>query len=149
MQCRQLGGQGVLQLKGLGKAGLYCDIVPSQATIRPGGAQAVGAGAHWARSRSRAMGRVGLQVRWRWASGRWSVARAGALHGRTRGARSRSGRRAGGDTAMLACDTAEGLAATRPRLLRHGASARCARGLGVAWVLDGCAGWVNWAKLVY
>ena len=25
----------VLQLKGLGKAGLYCDTMPSQATIRP------------------------------------------------------------------------------------------------------------------
>ena len=58
----------VLQLKGLGKAGLYCDTVPSQATIRPGGAQAVGAGAHWARSRRR-RGRWG--ARGRWASGRW------------------------------------------------------------------------------
>ena len=32
------------------------------------------------------------------------------------------------DTAMLACDTTEGPAATWPRLLRHGASARSARG---------------------
>ena len=43
----------VLQLKGLGKAGLYCDTVPSQATIRPGGVQAVGVRAHWVRSRRR------------------------------------------------------------------------------------------------
>ena len=50
----------VLQLKGLGKVGLYCDTVPSQATIRPGGAQAVGAGAHWALNRLR-RGRWGEQ----------------------------------------------------------------------------------------
>ena len=49
--------------------------------------------------------------------------------------------RAGGETTMLACYTAEGPAATRPRLLRHGTSARCAcdhawsgRGLGARWV---------------
>ena len=46
-----------------------------------------------------------------------------------RGARQeRHGRgRASGDTAMLACDTTEGPAATRPRLLLHGASASSAR----------------------
>ena len=48
-----------------------------------------------------------------------------------RGARGRGARherqarwRESGDTAMLAYDTAEGPTATRPRLLRHGASAR-------------------------
>ena len=47
--------------RGLGKAGLYCDTVPSQATIRPGGAQAAGVGAHWACSRRR-RGRWGAQA---------------------------------------------------------------------------------------
>ena len=33
---------------------------------------------------------------------------------------------------------------------RQGArSARGTAGLGVAWALEGCAGWVNWAKLVH
>ena len=60
-----------------------------------------------------------------WAQA-WALGRAGVGAGR-----------AGGDTAMLACDTAEGPAATRPRLLRHCASARdhawLGRGLGVGW----------------
>ena len=63
LYCNRKGleaGSSVLQytalycnLKGLGKAGLYCDTVPSQATIRPRGAQAAGVGAHWARNRRR------------------------------------------------------------------------------------------------
>ena len=162
----------VLQLKGLGKARLYCDTVPSQATIRPGGAQAVGAGVHWARSRRRrgrwgtlgaqqALGLAGRQARGRWASWRWRVARAGALQaggraGRAAGARGASGKgargarqerqalgRAGGDTTMLECDTAEGPAATRPQLLRHGASARSARGHARPG-RDLGAGWAYW-----
>ena len=51
------------------------------------------------------------------------------------------GRGAGGDTAMLACNTAEGPTATRPWLLRHSASAsghaRSGRRMGV---LAGSAG---------
>ena len=78
-------------------------------------------------------------------AGRWGVARAGALHtderaghaAGARGARGRSSKRASGDIAMLACNTAEGPAATRPRLLRHVASvrghARPRRGLGAGW----------------
>ena len=80
------------------------------------------------------------------------MARAGALQangcaGRAAGVRGKGLRgsrqkrqargRASGDTAMLACDTAEGLAATRPLLLLHGASAcghaRPRRGLGAGW----------------
>ena len=85
------------------------------------------------------LGRAGVGV------GRWArrvlgerelgrVTRRRAAGGRTCWARGMSGRRVRGDTAMLACDTAEGL-------LRHGASARSARGharpgrgLGVGWV---------------
>ena len=70
-----------------------------------------------------------------WALGRVTRRRAAgrrtrAAGGRTRGARGRGVRherqargRARGDMAM--------------------------HGLGVAWALGGCAGWVNWAKLVH
>ena len=49
---------------------------------------------------------------------------AGALDARQK--RQARGR-ASGDTTMLACDKTEGPAMSRPRLLRHGASARSAR----------------------
>ena len=56
--------------------------------------------------------------------------RAGCRRTGRAGARGERGCDKRCDTAMLACDTAEGPAATRPQLLRPGASARCAR-LGV------------------
>ena len=71
---------------------LYCNTATVVATRRAG----AGLGA-------RALGR---------ACKRWAGAQAGAAGGRTLGERGMSGRHAGGDTAMLACDTAEGPAAT-------------------------------------
>ena len=96
----------VLQLKGLGNAGLYCDIVPSQATIRPGGAQAVGAGAHWARSRRR-RGHWGAQGGRRAGVGQARCRRADARGARARERRYdhaglRHGRGASYDTATVA-----------------------------------------------
>ena len=83
----------VLQLKGLGKAGLYCDTVPSQATIRPGGVQATGAGTHWARRahrRGAGARRQGAGVRKR--QGRAGVGAQGArVAQRTRRRQRRAG----------------------------------------------------------
>ena len=90
-------------------------------------------------------------------SGRWGVrqgARADALawqgqeHYRQTDARgARHERQARGcesdDRAMLAYDTAEGPAATRPRLLRHGASVLSAHGHARPGLSLG-AGWVGW-----
>ena len=95
-------------------------------------------------------GRAGAGGAGRWASERRALGRGTgrrAVGGRTRGARGgrgMSGRRAGTRAATQPC-----WPATRPRLLRNGASERSARGLGMAWALGGCAGWVNWAKLVH
>ena len=86
-------------------------------------------GARDARSRCRGV-RGAHKRHWRGALGAQGVRQAGARGckltlGRrwlaVRGARQQVLGRAGGDTA-------EGPAVTRPRLLRHGASARCARG---------------------
>ena len=135
---------------------LYCNTVTVVATPRAGaglGAQALG----WA-CRRWAGAQAGAGCR----HGRWGVREARGQAGKRAGARrasvlGRAGRacrgaqgarherqargRASGDTAMLAYDTAEGLVATRPRLLRHGASAcnargyaRPRRGLGAGWV---------------
>ena len=103
----------------------------------------------------RDIGRAGagcraLGARGCWASGRKALGLGmgrRAVGGQTRGARSRGAQGArqeqqargltSGDTVMLAYNTAEGPVATRPRLLRHGASARGharpGRGLGAGW----------------
>ena len=73
------------------------------------------------------------------------MARAGALQADGRAGRTAEAagalesERESGDTTMLACDTEEGPAATRPRLLRHGASARSAR----AHARPGLACWLG------
>ena len=94
---------------------------------------------------------------------------AGAWHGQARcrrtdarGARQgRAGRKVGAAGARGArAATRPCWPATRPRgQLRHGhdccdtAPMRAVRAaihdLGAAWAQDGCAGWVNWAKLVH
>ena len=86
----------VLQLKGLGKAGLYCDTMPNQATIRPGAAQAVGAGAHWARSRQ-ALGRTGGRA------GRAAGTQAASREGRRRRRVAGAGVQAGAQSSGRAC----------------------------------------------
>ena len=92
--------------RGLGKAGLYCDTVPSQATIRPGGAAGAG---------------VGTQGRRRWARG----ARKRACMGARAGA---AGSWARGHEAQWACRGAEQAAAGgRGARAGFGLCTRCTR----------------------
>ena len=80
-----------MRLWSKGKAGLYCDIVPSQATIRPGGARALG---------ERARGRSGTSARA--TGGRASAGRHGRVAGRLGGPGERQGARPGRATELWA-----------------------------------------------
>ena len=98
------------------------------------------------RAESRALGAQAVGSR-RGRHGRVGAGRATGTHGRWA-----RGRCAGARAAIRQC----WLATWQRGQLRHGhgccdtAPVRAAmRGLGVAWALDGCAGWVNWAKLVH
>ena len=113
------------------------------------------ASGRWARRVLGAQGEraLGAQGAGRAGAGRWGVSRAGALQAdgragratRARGARGMSDRRAGAREATRPCWPAtwlRGCCDTEPvRAAMHG--------LGMAWALGGCAGWVNWAKLVH
>ena len=161
-----------MRLWSKGKAGLYCDTVPSQATIRPGGAQAAGAGAHWARSR-RKRG-AGVRSRRRRGAGARSR-RAGTVRARARrvgrwarGARSAGGRgararqasgswaqaQAGGSRARhVTAGARQGTAGARQGCATgHGmctAGARGGRDKGTRGTRQWRAGRTSWSRAVH
>ena len=100
-----------------------------RASGRRAGRQVRGRQVHGRQARGRAAGRAGR------AAGRAGRAagRAGRAAGRAGRVVGRAGRAAG---ALLSARSSLGTGAMRPAM----------HGLGVAWALDGCAGWASWAS---
>ena len=113
----------------------YCpsELKAGLSTRRAGGARGT-------QARRRRHGREGAGRSGTWALGAGVL---GAQGERARGRRT-LGRRAAGGHALQARGTGARQAGTW-----GAAGARGTAGLGVAWALDGCAGWASWASLVH